>query len=69
MLTVGLAIRRRAGKSFDATTEYAGSFLVCSENPYEMREEAPGLFLGPAVTKSGGVETVLWFGIDNHYPC
>jgi hypothetical protein len=33
----------------------------------ELREVAPGLFLGPAMVKlrSGLAETILWFGIDN----
>ena len=35
----------------------------------ELREVAPGLFLGSTMVKvrSGEVEMVLWFGIDSHH--
>lgn len=96
------------GKSFEATTEYAGSgsnrikllrptlslftFYTRIEssvidgrpcilldydqpgNPWvirrirdELREVAPGIFIGPAMARlrNGQPETFLWFGIDN----
>ncbi len=97
------------GKTFEATTEYAGkgtnriklfrptltlfTFYTRIEasavdgrpcilldydqpgNPWiirrirdELREVAPGIFLGPAMArlKNGQAETILWFGIDNN---